>query len=127
MDHAVTFGDVFQYIGDEYVYFAEDVEEDIVFAGKILLPPETSRLVAVEKGRQAKNLPEQLSPIYSYIVLSTSEFKRRAVLCAYGIESVRQVRRPHASLDMDDRERIKTEIMEGPAPIRLKELVRLLA
>lgn len=126
MDFTIVFGDVFSYLGDEYVYFAESPEDDVVFAGRILDVTSTNRLIGMEKDRQARNIQVHATPVYSYVVLSTAEFKKRAVLCAYGIDGAKQRSSPHATLDEDDKARIKEEILSGPAPARLQSLLRLL-
>lgn len=127
MDYAIVFGDIFKYRGDEYVYFVESPEEDLIFAGRILDVSETSRLRGLQEGREKQGLPTHKAPIFSYVVLSTEEFDKRAVLCAEGLDGAKQLSFPHASLTTDDVTKIKQEIKEGLAPARLKELVELLA
>lgn len=126
MDFTVVFGDVFRYRGEEYVYFAESATQDIIFAGKILDLPFTDRLLLIEQSRQTKNTPTHRTPVFSYVVLSTEEFDRRAVLCAEGVDGVHRVGLPHARLSEDDIQSIREEILSGPAPKKLQELISLL-
>jgi len=126
MDSTVIFGDVFSYLGEEYVYFVESIEDGVIFAGKILDTETTRQLVSLEKSKQKKSQSVSSVPVFSFVVLTTDEFNKRAVLCASNIETVRKLSIPHASLDSDDRDKIRDEIENGPAPQRLKELLKIL-
>lgn len=126
MDYAIVFGDVFRYRGDEYVYFAESPEEGLVFAGKILDVGTTNQLQALQARQEKAGKPTHNTPAFSFVVLSSAEFDKRAVLCALEIEAAKQLSYPHASLTNDDVARIKEEILTGVAPKRLQELVQLL-
>jgi hypothetical protein len=126
MDFTIVFGDVFRYRGEEYVYFAESPEDGLIFAGKVLDSTSTGQLVALEERYQSKGKETHKTPVYSYIVLSTEEFAKRAVLCAAGVDASKQLSYPHATLEEDDRAAVKAEILSGPAPAKLKSLVELL-
>lgn len=125
MDRTVVFGDVFAYKDDEYVYFAEDPENGVIFAGKILNPAFTRTLIRLEKTKTGAGVELHDSPAFSYVVLSTSEFGKRAVICGSPESSV-SLRMPHATLNEDDKTKIKEEIIAGPAPDRLTQLLELL-
>jgi hypothetical protein len=126
MDFTIVFGDVFRYRGEEYVYFAESPEDGLIFAGKVLDTSDSTQLVSMQERHQTKGKDTHKAPVYSYVVLSTDEFAKRAVLCAAGVDASKQLSYPHATLESEDRDAIKEEILSGPAPAKLKKLIELL-
>lgn len=120
------FGDIFRYKGDEYVYFVEDVEKDIIYAGKLLDDNMTRWIKDLEKAKTKQGAAIHDNPLFSYIVLSTDEFESRAVLCARA-DGVTRLAKPHGTLNDSDMTAVRQEIKNGPSPDRLKQLLDLLA
>ena len=75
-----TFGDIFQYNDNEYIFLAET--EDILYAARILNKENTAVL---KKGTEAairRNSPMLDNLTYSFVILQTQELKERAVYFA---------------------------------------------
>lgn len=127
MDRTVVFGDVFTYRGVEYVYFAEYAEKKVIYAGKILEKSDSQMLAKIESSKNLKGKDTHKNPAFSYVVLSTQDFEKRAVICGAPYEGEDGMSAlPHTTLGQQDKNAIKKEILEGPAPGALKELITLL-
>ena len=73
-----TFGDVFQYNDNEYIFLAET--EDVTYAAKIL-DRELSRYVIGERdGAIRRNSYVIDNLVYSFVILKTPELKERVAL-----------------------------------------------
>ena len=128
MDKNIGFGSVFQYRGDDFVYFAEDVERNVIFAGKILDSHFTRSLIDLETSRDMTGRSTTQNPAFSYVVLATKEFEKRAVMCApqereNGIQLESD---GYLMLNDDDQINIRQQIKDGGAPERLRTLIQLL-
>ncbi len=125
MAPASSFGDVFLYQGGDYVFFAEDIENGIVYAGRVLDNEMTGNLIRVEKIKNRQGVDLHNSPIFSYVILGTKEFEKRAANC--GSSELNSSGKFKDCLNVEDIENMKQEIEVGPAPKALKDLVRLLS
>ncbi len=126
MDKTVTFGDVFLYQGDEYVFFVDDAEGGVVYAGRLLDYATSQSLQKLVANKESRGIDLHKGPVFSYVVLMTKNFEKRAVICG-GPATLNSIYRPYATLDQNDIEEIKKEISDGPAPGALKNLVKLLS
>lgn len=122
----LSFGDVFRYQEEEYVYLIE--VNDSVFAAKILdgaisaLLRRRSEAVAKLPGKSSENL-------FSFVMLTTDGFKDRAAhLGASGAnDGFCGLYQNISSLCSTDLENIKKEILESNGvPLVLKDFVKTL-
>lgn len=125
MAPADTFGEVFLYQGEEYVFFAQDIERNIIYAGRILSEDHTNGLIKLFEGKVKSGADVSNNKVFSYVVLGTEEFQKRAVMC--GSHELNSSGKYRHSLGEDDIEKIKEEIKDGPSPKALKDLVELLS
>ena len=126
MAETIKFGDVFKYKEKEYVYLVKT--EELVYVAEIL-NKEQALLInnLYEKRDRAGTLTKvKDNQLYCFVILTTEEFKDRmahfhqpehnegdlnfgGILC---------------SLNTRDLKDIKSEILKGPVPKELQELVK---
>lgn len=71
-----TFGDVFQYGDNEYIFLADT--EDVTYAARILNKELTKQLIKGTEAAVRRNSRVIDSLIYSFVELQTQELKERA-------------------------------------------------
>lgn len=121
----MTFGAVFKYLDKEYVFLVETPE--IIYAARILSVPDTEKLEKRYTQLEAQNLPNlgKMS-VYSYVVLETTQLKRRAAHF-HGTDSTifSELIPLNITLNKEDLIRIKDEITkDGCVSTRLKEKIK---
>ena|SRR5258708_16750359 len=122
----MRFGTVFQYFDKEYIFLVET--PDIIYAARILTPPETKRVDGQYATLVARNAPNiERMPVYSYVILETKELKERAAhfLKTDGTSfSDLYLQQLSITLCKEDLIKIKEEITkDGCVSLKLKELV----
>ena len=119
----LSFGDVFRYKENEYVYLART--DDIFYTAKILNKTDTHEVKKIADSR-AHKLPVK-SPVYCFVMLDTQEFtERMAHLFNTDKNDVNVYIDKYCTLCSKDLQAIKKEILddETMVPRQLKELVK---
>lgn len=120
----ITFGDIFRYKEEEYVYLAQN--GDTVYAAKILDKEKTDQVLKLDK-RRMRNEKVKSNVLYSFVVLSTNEFKNRM---AHFSNTDKNNIEPSFDviglLNKNDLKEVKGEILykNSAVPIKLKELIK---
>lgn len=120
----VTFGDIFRHKEQEFVYLAQN--GDVVYAAKILDEEKTNQILKLEK-RRIRNAKIKNHVLYSFVILSTDEFKNRMAhfnnTDKNNIEPTFDI---IGLLNKKDMKEVKEEILykNSAVPIRLKELIK---
>lgn len=119
----VTFGDIFRYKEEEYVYLAQNGE--IVYAAKILNEEKAEQILRLDKLKTRNNKIKN-NVLYSFVVLSTDEFKGRM---AHFYNTDKNNIEPSFDiiglLNKKDMKEVKEEILykNSAVPIKLKEMI----
>ncbi|KKT35516.1 MAG: hypothetical protein UW24_C0007G0006 [Parcubacteria group bacterium GW2011_GWA2_44_12] len=121
----VKFGDVFKYKSEKYVYLART--EDVLYATKILsleLSRELHNVYENECKKDHKRSVLENKPLYCFVTLNTKAFKDRIahIGTTKGMDDSLFFDIAD-SLNSEDLKAIKEEILTGPLPKMLKELV----
>lgn len=123
MARVLSFGDVFEFAGEEYVYLAYAPGVNILYAAKVLNQGLSSQVQNLEafaskKPGYARNL------LYCFVVLSTPALEPRlAHFAKTGNENI-SVGKYVCTLTSDDIKALKQEILEGPLPEKLKDIIK---
>lgn len=122
----VSFGDVFEYGGKEYIFLA--ATGDIFYVALILSIQDSKTVTHLFNMNLAKNQDHKLSSVlYCFVTLTTEEFKDR---CANfgnpGRDSFSMaVNKLAASLNDKDKRQLRNGILNSrAAPIGLKDLIK---
>ncbi len=118
----LSFGDVFRYREEEYVYLART--EDVFYTAKILNKEDTSK---VENQANRPSRIQIKSPLYCFVMLDTEEFKERmAHLHNTDKNEVNIYSDKYCSLNKKDLNALKAEILdpETLVPRQLKESIK---
>ncbi len=115
----LKFGDVFLFEGKEYVFLANI--DGLVYAGQILQPSEAKKVLFLE----GKSKTKEVKILYCYVILKTPEVKDKMAHFAkardgspdLGFDSM------NCSLSSEDMKAIKDEIVNGPFPKNLQEII----
>lgn len=119
-----SFGDLFQYGGQDYIFLAET--EDTLFAAKILDKELTRKLKQRVEKNIANNTYDSNLTIYSFVELQTEDLKERvAHFARTGDESFSRVIFEPLGVELcvEDLRNIKEEIASKRVPNKLKELI----
>lgn len=119
MEQLLTFGDIFKIGGIEFVYLGGDA--DTTYAAKILSIEETVKLQNIEARKSGTHADLVDSPVFSFVILTTDDFESRAAHLRNPTVSMHS--RQYATLNEGDCENLKKEILEGPTPQVLKDIV----
>jgi len=120
----ITFGDIFRYREEEYVYLAQNGE--VVYAAKILDEEKAEQILRLDK-LKTRNDKIKNNVLYSFVILSTDEFKDRM---AHFYNTDKNNIEPSFDivglLNKDDMKKVKEEILykNSAVPIKLKELIK---
>lgn len=122
----ISFGDVFNYSGNTFVFLAESIEKKIIYAGRVLDPENSVRLEKFCEKQQYKSNYNPDSTAYSFVVLKTKAFQNCAAwFNKPDIEGETANMRPqHLKLDKEDLKEIKKIILDGAFPQELKERLK---
>ncbi len=122
MDNFCSFGDIFRFNENDYVYFFGTAE--VTFAAKILDDKLTAYLSSQEEWA-AKCGKAENNITYCFVILSTEGFKNKAA--HFGKPEMNNPSTPESigQLNKKDTDAIKKEIIESRGvPIALKEFVK---
>ncbi|HKX72943.1 MAG TPA: hypothetical protein VJM32_02945 [Candidatus Saccharimonadales bacterium] len=119
----VNFGDVFTYEEQDFVYLGESVEKKIVYAARILDDKQSFALKKFSEDAQYKHSYNPDSMLYSFVTLETQDFKDKLAWFKDTGRDGTKPTRPHCTLEANDLTKIKQEILTGPLPQELKEIV----
>ncbi|MDP3934862.1 MAG: hypothetical protein Q8Q46_01430 [Candidatus Giovannonibacteria bacterium] len=126
MAETIKFGDVFKYKEKEYVYLVKT--DEILYVAAILNKEDTSRVNTRYENLERNGKIDQYKdhPLYCFVMLTTEEFKdRMANFYRPGHdESNLNFGGILCSLNVRDLKDIKSEILKGPVPKELQELVK---
>lgn len=120
----ITFGDIFRYKEEEFVYLAQN--GNVVYVAKILNEEKTNQILELEK-RRMRNTKIKNHVLYSFVVLSTDEFKNRmAHFHDTDNNNIEPTFDIIGLLNKKDMKEVKEEILykNSAVPIRLKELIK---
>jgi len=120
----ITFGDIFRYKEEDYVYLAQNSE--IIYAAKILDEEKANQILKLEE-RRIRSPKMQNHVLYSFVILSTNEFKNR--MAHFNRTDENNI---SASFDIvgllnrEDMIKVKEEILNenSAVPIELKEMIK---
>lgn len=122
MDGLLTFGDVFRFNENDYVYFFGTAE--ITYAAKILNEELTADLNSSGEWAAKRGKAED-NPMYCFVILSTARFKNRAAHIGASGRNNPSTPEKIGRLNKKDIDAIKEEIIESRGvPISLKEFVK---
>ena len=120
----ITFGDIFRYREEEFVYLAQNGE--IVYAAKILDKEKADQILKLDK-LKTRNEKTKNNVLYSFVILSTDEFRNRM---AHFYNTDKNNIEPSFDiiglLNKKDMKEVKNEILykNSAVPIKLKELIK---
>jgi hypothetical protein len=124
MNNILTFGDVFNYKGKEYVFLV--ATEDVIYTARIFTRQESFDVQTLfNKTRNTK-----ANALYCFVMLDTEEFRERmANFYNTGKDDVSVYAIKSCTLDAVDIQKMKEEILadDAPLPKALREHVRALA
>lgn len=122
----ISFGDVFEYSGKEYIFLA--TTGDIFYIALILNSQDSKTVIRLFNMNLAKNQDYKLdSVLYCFVTLTTKEFKDRCVNFGNpGRDSFSMaVNKLAASLNDKDKRQLRDGILNSrAAPIGLKDLMK---
>lgn len=122
----LTFGVVFTFLDDTYVFLADSADTNIVYAAKIL-DQEKSRLALMMRDKYEnviKSNPKNVT--FTLVVLMTKDFQDQvASLNKSDYERSLIGFPPYKRLNEEDCKKIKEEILKGSFPPELKEKLSL--
>jgi hypothetical protein len=125
-EDSLTFGDVFEYDGNEYVYLGGSTE--VIYAAKILprdltkeLDSRCQRLISRNKSTPQNGI------IFCYVILTTDELKDRAAF--YGKPELNMFRllskNSKCFLNNEDLVKLKDDILNSRSvPVGLREIIQ---
>lgn len=120
----ITFGDIFRYREEEFVYLAQNGE--IVYAAKILDKEKADQILRLDK-LKTRNEKIKNNVLYSFVILSTDEFRDRM---AHFYNTDKNNIEPSFDiiglLNKKDMKEVKNEILykNSAVPIKLKEMIK---
>lgn len=124
----ITFGEVLQFKGSEYVYLA--ATEEIIYLARILNSSEGDTINSLYLKKLSGGAMSKVrvadSPLYCFVILTTEEFKNRmAHLHKSGYDfGPFSPMECMGRLNEKDLKEIKETIISGPVPLELKDLVK---
>ncbi len=109
----VTFGDVFRYNEEFYVYLALNADAGILYAARILNEGQTK---AFDKMSIKSKIDDEKNLTFCYVMLKTENFKNRAAhFYQNEHESSNIYIEKFCSLDKEDLIKIKAQVMDSKA------------
>lgn len=124
-EEALTFGDIFEYSGKEYIFLAGTLE--IVYVARILPIEDSKKLDNLCNSEIRKNKTNTSNFLLCYIILTTDELKDRAAFFAKPeLDNYMSIfKKLSITLNIDDLKDLKKEILDTRAtPIGLKEIIQ---
>ncbi len=124
MARVLKFGDVFLYDNQEYVFLGFSGEHKILYSAKILDEELTRQIIRQDQAMQSKP-GFRNSPLCCFVVLTTAQFENRMAHFAKTENSQITVHGYVCRLSDNDAGAIKKELLDGPVPALLKEIIQL--
>ncbi len=126
MSIIVKFGDVFRHTEEDYVFLAQT--DGIIYAAKILDEEKTAATQKLNEIRiKANNIQKTKHALYSYVILSTDDFKNRMAHFYNTDKNKFELSFDIiCSLNKNDQKEIWKEILHenSAVPIKLKQLIK---
>ena len=131
MIESVKFGDVFVSKGDYYIFLA--LQDDLIYVGKILDDMAAGKIEnlfkirTIQGGEKEEKAKDNI--LFSYVILRTEAFKNK--MCHFkdttsgkNSDDTNFFEKLVGSLNKEDLIQVRDEIINGPLPIILKEIVK---
>ena len=112
-DILLSFGDVFSFGGENFVFLVESPAKKIVYAARIFDLDKSRMYREFCEQQQYKPNYRQNSTIYSIVILSTDEYRDCIAWLHETQYDNTHLGHPHARLNDEDLMKIKDEILNG--------------
>ncbi|MBU1071506.1 hypothetical protein KKG65_03825 [Patescibacteria group bacterium] len=120
----VSFGDVFNYQGDNYVFLADSPEKKIVYAARILDHQASKKLQKLHDRYEFKSNYVPDSMTWAFVVLKTKDFQDCVAWLNNPGHDNSHLCAAHSKLDEDDLIELKKQVLERNLPPDLKEKLK---
>lgn len=130
MSEMLTFGDIFFYQNDDYVYLAMS-DNGIIYAARILSANHSSQMIRARDAAISKDGERRTGEkvVYCFVQLKTDGYSDRVAHLNQSDSQKNQhsmLRTPGQAVCSEDMISLRDEILQGPVPVELKNQVSTL-